>query len=115
MKIINPCKISGRVDVMDKEVYVDAKIRFVLSGQCFRCLKDTEKEIIALFCEEYSERPVEDQYGFKSGLLNLTEGAEEAVLLNLPTTLLCREDCKGLCINCGADLNEGECSCDKKN
>ena len=35
----------------------------------------------------------------------------EQWLLDVPGYALCREDCKGLCPTCGADLNEGECEC----
>ena len=38
----------------------------------------------------------------------------EAVLLELPIRVLCREDCKGLCSACGANLNEGACDCPKE-
>ena len=35
----------------------------------------------------------------------------EQLQLNVPMKPLCRPDCKGLCPDCGADLNEGACSC----
>ena len=35
----------------------------------------------------------------------------EAVILEIPIRLLCREDCRGVCMKCGANLNEGECGC----
>ncbi|MCD7905534.1 MAG: DUF177 domain-containing protein [Clostridiales bacterium] len=35
------------------------------------------------------------------------------LLLNFPMKNLCREDCKGLCIKCGHNLNEGDCGCDR--
>ena len=38
----------------------------------------------------------------------------ESVLLELPIRFLCREDCKGLCSVCGADLNEKDCGCPEK-
>ena len=34
------------------------------------------------------------------------------VLMNWPSKVLCREDCKGLCPRCGRDLNEGPCGCE---
>ena len=43
--------------------------------------------------------------------IDLTEGIQEQVVLCLPLRPLCREDCKGLCAACGADLNVGECNC----
>lgn len=36
---------------------------------------------------------------------------ESEVILATPTKCLCKDDCKGLCSNCGADLNEGKCGC----
>jgi uncharacterized protein len=43
--------------------------------------------------------------------LNLTEDAREALLLEVPMTPLCREDCAGLCPRCGAELNTGPHAC----
>ena len=36
------------------------------------------------------------------------------ILLSLPQKNLCKGDCKGLCQICGKNLNEGDCSCDKR-
>ena len=44
------------------------------------------------------------------GLL-LEDVLREQVLLALPLKVTCREDCKGLCVHCGQNLNEGQCSC----
>jgi uncharacterized protein len=38
----------------------------------------------------------------------------EALILELPIKVLCREDCKGVCPSCGANLNEGECGCARR-
>lgn len=43
--------------------------------------------------------------------IDLDELVREQILLALPSRHLCREDCKGLCQKCGADLNAGDCSC----
>src|SRR5262249_5526290 len=43
--------------------------------------------------------------------IDLAEMLREEVLLALPIAPLCKEDCKGLCPRCGADLNEGDCGC----
>lgn len=37
----------------------------------------------------------------------------EDILLELPSKILCKNDCKGLCITCGKNLNNGQCSCQK--
>lgn len=43
--------------------------------------------------------------------LDLTEIAREEILLALPQQFFCKEDCKGLCEKCGADLNLKDCEC----
>lgn len=46
--------------------------------------------------------------------LDLDELCRNDVLLHIPMKHLCREDCKGICVGCGKNLNEGECGCEKK-
>ena len=41
--------------------------------------------------------------------IELNEIALTDILLSLPSKILCREDCKGLCMVCGCDLNESQC------
>lgn len=43
--------------------------------------------------------------------VDLTNYMREAIILTLPNYPVCREDCKGLCGKCGADLNRGQCDC----
>ncbi|MCK7469944.1 MAG: DUF177 domain-containing protein [Desulfomicrobium escambiense] len=45
---------------------------------------------------------------FRGEEIDLTDGIQEQVILALPLRPLCREDCKGLCAACGADLNQGD-------
>ena len=47
-------------------------------------------------------------------VLDLDETVISDVLLSLPQKNLCKEDCKGLCSQCGHNLNKGDCGCDKK-
>lgn len=46
--------------------------------------------------------------------IDADEFVREQILLALPSRLLCRENCEGLCPECGADLNAGRCSCEKE-
>ena len=57
---------------------------------------------------------IRDRYIVVSdGQLDLAELATADILLELPTSVLCVESCKGLCPVCGANLNEGDCGCDR--
>ena len=50
---------------------------------------------------------------YEGDAVDLDELVREQILLALPSRHLCREDCKGLCQKCGADLNAGACSCEQ--
>ncbi|MGA3213436.1 MAG: DUF177 domain-containing protein [Terriglobales bacterium] len=62
--------------------------------------------------EEISVSGAESEIGYYSGNgLVLEDTLREQVLLSVPLRLLCRDDCKGLCSQCGKNLNVGSCSC----
>ena len=79
-----------------------------VSGICGRCLKPIEVDLAAENIELYV--PVADSAGEE---LDISEDIREEILLNLPMNLLCREDCAGLCPECGADLNQTQCGCSR--
>lgn len=85
---------------------------FSMRHVCDRCLCEFVREYS--FDHEHtlvtgSER---DDYIVCPGfVLDMDELALSDLLLELPTKILCREDCKGLCFKCGANLNEETCSC----
>lgn len=47
-------------------------------------------------------------------VVDLSGIVREYLLLSIPITTLCREDCKGLCPSCGADLNKTQCGCERE-
>ena len=57
--------------------------------------------------------PDEDQYTYTGHVLELDDAVRTAILLELPSRILCKEDCRGLCAQCGANLNVNACSCQK--
>jgi uncharacterized protein len=86
-------------------------------GACHRCLEDAAIEL-AIEAEEYqaddpesAEDEVCEYYHPAEGQLDTDLWASNAVVLSLPTRILCRVDCAGLCPTCGANLNEGPCGC----
>lgn len=79
-----------------------------LNGPCMRCLAPAAP-IFEVQAREVSQpgegEELESPY-VQEGLLDLQAWARDALALTLPTQLLCRADCAGLCAICGADLNE---------
>ena len=83
--------------------------------ECARCLEklDGTCEIefvrtVALSLEGQDEN---DEYILvgENSVLNIDEDVKEEIFLSLPTRSLCKDDCKGLCPECGANLNQTKC------
>lgn len=47
----------------------------------------------------------------RDGEVDLSEALRECAALAFPQVTICRDDCRGLCASCGADLNDGPCGC----
>ena len=79
-----------------------------LRGQCSRCLDDIEAEdsfdVQELFFYPGNEVE-EDESLVIDETIDLEEALRDAVVLELPFTPLCRDDCLGLCLGCGVNLN----------
>ena len=88
-----------------------------LVGECVRCLEPIEDEILARLQElyvypdqhlkatEHDDRDLDDETSLlEDDLLDLEPLLRDAVVLALPFQPLCRDDCPGLCIECGARL-----------
>ena len=52
-------------------------------------------------------------FALESDAVDLDEVLETLFVLDMDSKFLCREDCKGLCAQCGANLNDGPCGCKK--
>jgi uncharacterized protein len=87
-------------------------------GECRRCLEPVGGELRCEVREMFRPRredepPDEDDETYPLGVdhLDLQPLVRDALLLELPIAPLCRDGCRGLCPTCGADLNQGPCSC----
>ncbi len=95
-----------------------------IQERCARCLAETACTVKIDFEEEYIPvvdaatgaririSEAEDQFRICPDFtLDLREGLRQYVLMSEPAKPLCRPDCAGLCLVCGADLNVGACGC----
>ena len=106
---------------------VDIKISAEIQAECARCLKETSLEISENLgylyhlgsAEEDEDFDIDDympvELEYFGRVIDIMQQIEESVFAILPTKVLCKEDCKGLCPNCGKNLNEGSCSCANEN
>lgn len=117
--------VRGAFDVekTGERVSVRGRVTATARLECVRCLAVFDRPVQAPL-EAFAERAgsgrardeaelERDAYmRFHDGRqLDLGQEAREVLLLELPMVPHCREDCRGLCPKCGADLNEGPCAC----
>ncbi len=119
-----------RGEVTDNAGYMRLTLTVSLDycGECARCLCkiddtltfDFERTVVSedTLSRESDDSDDGDDYSdeyvvLDDGKLDIDGQLREMLILEFPTKLLCDEDCKGLCIKCGHDLNEGECGCDR--
>ncbi len=105
----SPIKVSAYIEIEGKDVYADVKIAYVITCPCSRCLESASVETIYEYSAKYSLFEEEDCYIYKSGKVDLTSSVQEAIIVSQPSAVYCKEDCKGLCPTCGANLNKEDC------
>lgn len=121
LKILSNIGIDLLVTRVLKEVSVMGNIRLLIEVPCSRCLEPVEMELnpaISLVLspgEKLSEQDDDIEHETYIGdEIDLSNYLMEQVAISLPVKVLCKEDCKGLCTSCGADLNYEICACDKE-
>ena len=108
----SPIEFDIRLEAVMEGVLVTGTAAAGLDGECVRCLEpihdDIEVDFQELFVyEEKDDETDEEDSGtsrLEGDLLDLEPLLRDAVVLSLPFQPLCRDDCPGLCIECGARL-----------
>ena len=111
--------VTGRLSVTGtSQFYWHGRIQGDITSPCRRCLAvahahvDAESHLIYAEPDETNEDDPDIYLIDPNGHdLDLRPAIREEWLLAQPRYVVCREDCKGLCPKCGADLNEGDCGC----
>ena len=128
-------RVCGSLDAIDTEYLFRGHITGAYAGPCDRCLAESavpfDYEVTWLFEEGEARREVAGAAGgddveidaadddrmfvFEGNELNLAVPVWEELVLQAPSKHLCKDDCRGLCAHCGADLNRGPCGCKRRN
>ncbi|MCQ2452234.1 MAG: DUF177 domain-containing protein [Oscillospiraceae bacterium] len=113
--IMPGARAYGMVENRAGGLQVEASLDVEVMNACSRCLKEVacRKSIgihaVLIDGEEESDDP--DFFNLSGNLADVDEIVVNAFVLDEDEYFLCREDCKGLCSKCGADLNVGPCDC----
>lgn len=123
---INTC-INGDVTVFNTgdHIRVHGHVSTDVSVDCDRCLTNFSYHIMASVDDRYYDKNTltaekkdlfEEQAipfrVYEGEKLDISSSIIEALLLEVPIKLVCKEDCQGLCPACGQNLNDGNCSCE---
>ena len=116
----DPVMASGIVRNTAGVLMMKGSIQTRLYGVCDRCASEFERDIefpidVVLVTELANEDNVDEWvFPLEGDSANLEEIVRTVFVLNMDSKLLCEPDCKGLCCQCGKNLNEGPCNCQKE-
>ena len=124
--LVAPPRVTGRVQQSDSKVTVKGEAAAELQLECDRCLKSLSVPVSSSFEVEYvtpdtyqadsaAELLDEDLSlsVFNGEVIDIDELVREQLLLELPAQVLCQQECKGLCPECGGDRNDADCKCEE--
>ncbi len=120
----SPVKIDLTAIREYDHIRVDGHVKTTVRLQCSRCLENFETEIASFFTLFYNKKTgvrLDDEIelreedlttvSYVGEYIDFTTEIEDQLIMEVPLKPLCREDCRGLCGNCGANLNAADCGC----
>jgi uncharacterized protein len=115
-----PVVFSGQFFKVEDSILLTGTLKYTCDEQCARCLKEyrntVEANVEALVVKDLSEDDIDSEQlkiVEEDGCVNLDEAIKQTIYLSMPMKSICKEDCKGICPNCGVNLNIEECKCKK--
>ena len=102
LKFTAPVGVMATFQKQQDTVWVEVGVAGETERVCARCLEHFSRPYDGQFQLDYS---VKDRLD-----LDITDDVRQEILLSYPVRFLCREDCRGLCPQCGTNLNERSCS-----
>jgi len=130
-KFLTPLKAALRAQQIGAIVELEGNISTAVRLDCGRCLQSFETPLESNFALAYSQNePAPEQSSssheeleltaedmgliyYQGEEINLKNEIQEQVVLAFPLRAICKPDCRGLCPQCGADLNIEKCKCDR--
>lgn len=99
-----PAEVSISAQKKNNTLIVKGDIKLELLLACSRCLKKFSSGL---------DHKIEFVYQLKGDetSVDITDELREEIIIGFPVNPLCSPICKGLCVNCGEDLNDGDCRC----
>ncbi len=111
-----PVEVEVTLTAFEGGIDVQGTVTAPWVGICRRCAEPVSGVLRVDVHERFVDDPVasasdDELYPITDDTVDLAPLARDTVVLELPMAPLCREDCAGLCPQCGADRNQGPCGC----
>lgn len=104
--------IDLRLESLTDGIVVNGHVDATWHGTCRRCAEPARGQLRCEIHELYQLTVTDpDAFPLEGDQLDLEPMVREVIVLDAPVSPLCRDDCAGLCQQCGADLNTTECGC----
>ena len=103
----HPVHVQLTINQIQRKLYATGTLNTVATMCCDRCSTWFE---LPVTCSDYS---FEHDVATPGEIIDLTESIREDIILSLPQKILCKDECAGVCVQCGQNLNEKQCSCTK--
>ncbi|HEY8443262.1 MAG TPA: DUF177 domain-containing protein [Clostridia bacterium] len=111
VKPLGPARITGKLTKIDGGFKAEGKISYSFEFNCDLCIALSQYSKTVEFDEVFKRDYQEDAYHYEGEKIDLTQLVTDAIVLSLPSRLICKPDCKGLCPVCGTDRNIKDCGC----
>ena len=115
---VNPVEVNGVISSIDGYLLLDIKYSSTWQYLCGRCITGTDYSIAGEIKRSIVKDGNDGDDGIVvvgSSVINLYDVIYNDIILNLPQQVICDDECKGLCPDCGINLNSGACECAQEN
>jgi len=111
----DPLHAEVTLECVPEGIVVRGRVHGRWESECSRCLTATGHDFDVAIHELFEMNAVEGEtYPLDGDYLDLEPAVRDAVLLDLPRAPVCRDDCAGLCPQCGVDRNREQCACETR-
>lgn len=100
----HPVRVDFNLEKVSDMVLANVKVVAKFSTICGRCLEEVQEELKENLDLNFSINPRDE-------FIDLTEDIRQEMVMDVPVRVLCKQDCKGLCVHCGVNLNTEQCQC----
>ncbi len=103
LQYLGKIKVDGTVEKSMSMVTFKATLNRNVRHSCARCLSEVDESLSGPVEFNYDASNIEE--------IDTLPDIRDELILSHPDRFLCKEDCKGLCPNCGTNLNTSKCKC----